>query len=112
MLLRTSSSMRVKYADQGGVVAVLDALLQLGQFYPGRAGYWSRSLRVFQYHPRALAQRQAVLGVLLDRRVKGRMTDHDQAGARHDLLDVCILAVPSLDLVIRGLADVHTGIEP
>ena len=33
-------------------------------------------------------------------------------GARHDLLDVCILPVPSLDLVIRGLADVHTGIEP
>ena len=45
MLLRTSSSMRVKYADQGGVVAVLDLRpqgnLRLRRYRsPGTGGRW------------------------------------------------------------------------
>ena len=44
--------------------------------------------------------------------MKGGMTDHHEACARDDLLDMRVLPVPSLDLVFRGLASMHAGIEP
>jgi hypothetical protein len=53
------------------------------------------SLRVFQDHPRALPQREAVSGVLLDGGTEGGVADHDEARARDDLLDMRVLPMPS-----------------
>lgn len=71
-----------------------------------------QSLGDFTIPRAALAQRQAVLGVLLDGSMKGGMADHYEARARHDFLDVQVLSVPALDLVIGGLAYLHAATAP
>ena len=45
------------------------------------------------------------------RRQKGGLPDHDEARARHDLLHMRVLEIPSLDLVFGWLAGLHAGIE-
>jgi hypothetical protein len=65
------------------------------------------SLRIFQDHSRALAQRQTCARILLEGSVKGGMTDHDEVGAGDDLLDVRVLRIPSFTLYLAGSRDAY-----